>query len=187
LILKVIGFTGMPGSGKTVCAKFAKENNIPVVRMGDLVWAEVRNRDIDLTDLNVGNLATEEREKYGFGIWAERTVTVVQEKLLVSSTVIIDGIRGDAELNVFKFHFEDDFYNIAIHSNQKTRYERIVKRRNRVDDVLSEDEFKRRDERELGWGIGNAIALADTVIVNEGTLDDLKVNFLRILGKLGIE
>jgi dephospho-CoA kinase len=187
LILKIIGFTGMPGSGKTVCGKFAKEKNIPVVRMGDLVWAEVKNRDIELTDLNVGNIATEERKKFGFGIWAERTVTVVQEKLLTSSAVIIDGIRGDAELKVFQFHFEDEFVNIAIHSNQKTRYERIVKRRQRADDVLSKDEFKGRDERELSWGIGNAIALADHMIINEGTLDDLRVNFLHLLEKLGIE
>jgi dephospho-CoA kinase len=185
--LKVIGFTGMPGSGKTACSKFAQEKSIPVVRMGDLVWAEVENRGLELTDINVGTLATEERQKHGFGIWAERTVPVVLEQLKTSPTVIIDGIRGDAELKVFKIHFGDKFVNVAIHSNPKIRYDRIVKGRQRADDVMSEDEFKGRDDRELGWGIGNAIALADHIIVNEGTLDYLKITFLELLKKLGID
>ena len=185
--MKVIGFTGMPGSGKTACAKFAKEKSIPVVRMGDLVWTEVENRGLELTDINVGTLATEERKKHGFGIWAERTVPVVVEKFKTSPTVIIDGIRGDAELKVFYFHFREKFVNVAIHSNPQIRYERIVKGRQRADDVMSVDEFGGRDDRELSWGIGNAIALADYMIVNEGTLDDLKVTFLDLLEKLGID
>jgi len=185
--VKVIGFTGMPGSGKTVCAKFAQEKGIPVVRMGDLVWAEVEKRGLELTDSNVGTLATEERKEHGFGIWAERTVPVALEKLKSAPAVIIDGIRGDAELKVFYFHFREKFVNVAIHSNPETRYNRIVKGRKRADDVLSIDEFGGRDDRELGWGIGNAIALADYMIVNEGTLDDLKSTFIGLLDKLGIE
>jgi dephospho-CoA kinase len=177
----------MPGSGKTACAKFAIEMDIPVVRMGDLVWAEVKSRGLELTDLNVGTLATEERNKHGFGIWAVRTVPVVEDKLADSNAVIIDGIRGDAELKVFREAFGAKFVNVAIHSNPKNRYERIVKGRHRADDVMSEDEFRRRDERELSWGIGNAIALADHMMINEGTLEDLKNTFLGLLNNLGID
>jgi dephospho-CoA kinase len=155
--------------------------------MGDLVWAEVKKRGFELTDNNVGTLATEERQQHGFGIWAERTVPILLKKLENSPAVIIDGIRGDAELEIFKTKFKDNFVNVAIHSNPKIRYERIIKGRHRSDDVMTEDEFRGRDGRELSWGIGNAIALADHMIVNEETLDDLKVNFLHLLEKLGIE
>ncbi len=184
--MNVIGFTGMPGSGKTACAKFAAARNIPVVRMGDLVWAEVKSCGLELTDLNVGTLATSERQEHGYGIWAARTVPVVEEKHSNSTAVIIDGIRGDAELKVFQERFGARFVNVALHSNPKIRYERIVKGRQRADDVMSEDEFRARDERELSWGIGNAIALADHMIVNEGTLEDLKAAFFKLLKSLDI-
>lgn len=185
--MNVIGFTGMPGSGKTACAKFAAGRNIPVVRMGDLVWAEVKRRGLELTDLNVGTLATQERERHGYGVWAERTVVEIAEKVTDSDIVIIDGIRGDAELRVFQEHFGAKFVNVALHANPKLRYARIISTRQRADDVMSEQEFRGRDERELGWGIGNAIALVDYMIVNEGTLDDLEVTFLDLLEKLDIE
>ena len=39
--VKVIGVTGMPGSGKSEAMQVAISRGHPVVRMGDLVWDEV--------------------------------------------------------------------------------------------------------------------------------------------------
>lgn len=176
--LKVIALTGMPGSGKEEFVFQAKEKGIPVVRMGDVVRNEVSKQGLELTDDNVGKTANNEREKYGFGIWAERTVPLVE-----GDFVLIDGIRGDAELSVFRKVFGDDLIVVGVHSSPKIRYERI-KKRNRKDATTTLEDFHKRDNRELSWGIGNAIALCDLMIVNEGSLAHFKKEVKKILDLL---
>ena len=46
--------------------------------------------------------------------------------------------------------------------------------RGRPDDGVGLQEFYDRDRRELKWGIGNAFALADGMLLNEGTLDQFR-------------
>ncbi|MEM0245782.1 MAG: hypothetical protein QW649_03750 [Thermoplasmata archaeon] len=60
-------------------------------------------------------------------------------------------------------------------SSQKNRYERILKR-GRKDDIKNFSQFIERENRELSWGLGNLIALADYFIVNEGTIEQYKEN-----------
>ena len=66
-----------------------------------------------------------------------------------------------------------EFRIVAVHSAPHTRYDRIMARK-RVDDALSYDAFLEREKRELSWGIARVIALADIMLVNEGSLDDLR-------------
>lgn len=195
LKLKVIAFTGMPGCGKSEAVRVAKERNIPVFRMGDLVWDETKKRGLPLTDENVGTLATEERKKHGYDIWAKRTIERVKKTYLdvrnseknaktnnkkETRIILIDGLRGDAEVKAFKDEFGSNFILIAIHSPPKARWGRISKRK-RDDDTASEEQFKGRDERELAWGLGSSIAVADYIIVN----DDKSIEeFRREVGKV---
>lgn len=162
----MIAACGMPGSGKEEFVNVAEGEGIKVVRMGDVVRAEVKNRGLELSDENVGRIADEERRKHNLGIWAERTVPLVSGEI-----VLIDGIRGDSELAVFRKTFGDEINVIGIHTSPKIRYERIRKR-NREDVTITWQSFCERDSRELSWGIGNAIALCDHMIVNEGSLDE---------------
>ena len=53
----VIAFAGMAGSGKGEAMKIAHEYDIPVVRMGDLVWEETKRKDLELTSWNVARVA----------------------------------------------------------------------------------------------------------------------------------
>ncbi len=174
----MIAVTGMPGSGKEELVKIAIEEGIDVVRMGDVVRAEVKSRGLVLSDNNIGRIATEEREKYGYGIWAERTIAMIK-----GGVVLIDGIRGDSELKVFKEAFGKDMEVICVQTSPKIRYERI-KRRKREDATMTWEEFNKRDERELGWGIDNAMALCNHTIVNEGTLEEYKKNVKNLLRAL---
>lgn len=168
----------MPGSGKEEFVKIAIEEGIKVVRMGDVVRAEVKSIGLELTDGNIGRIASEEREKHGYGIWAERTVPFVK-----GDAVLIDGIRGDAELEVFKRVFGEDMTVLGIHTSPKIRYERIKKRK-RMDATMTWEAFHERDARELGWGIGNAIALCDHMIVNQGSLRQYREEVRNLLKAL---
>lgn len=177
--MKIIGLTGMPGSGKGIFVETAKKKGWDVVRMGDTVWDFVKKKGLKINDENVGRVANEERKKIGYGIWAERTLPFIKNK-----KTVIDGIRSVEEVNVFRKHFQD-FTLISIHSSPETRYRRIMSRK-RIDDTFSKEKFDERDKRELSWGIGNVIALSDIVIINERGIDDFKVKVEEILNKYEI-
>ena len=175
--MKIIGLTGMPGSGKGVLVETARKKEFDVVRMGDAVWDFVKKKGLKLNDENVGRVANEERKKHGYGIWAERSLPFIKNE-----KTVIDGIRSIEEVNVFRKHFPA-FTVIAVHSSPETRFNRIMKRK-RVDDTFSKEKFDERDRRELSWGIGNVIALSDIVIVNEEDVEKFVVKVEKVLEKV---
>ncbi len=174
--MKVIGVTGLPGSGKSVVSRVAKKLNIPVVRMGDVIREEAKKRD-----QKTGDVAVELRKEYGEFVVAERCIETIKNqnrspRIRVPrskcSIFMIEGIRSQYEVEIFKKNFKN-FKVIAVHSTTKTRFKRL-KKRMRPDDSKEESEFLFRDERELNFGIGNVIATADYMIVNEGPLKKIK-------------
>jgi dephospho-CoA kinase len=97
--------------------------------------------------------------------------------------VLVDGIRGDAEVAVFRRIFSG-FTLISIDSSFETRLARI-RERGRSDDFESADELRLRDKRELGWGLGNALKEADIHLSNEGTLAAFSTAVHHLLDTLG--
>ncbi|MCC6017500.1 MAG: flagellar hook-basal body complex protein FliE [Candidatus Verstraetearchaeota archaeon] len=175
----IICLTGMPGSGKTTMSEIVKEMGIPVVVMGDVVREEARIRGIEPTPKNLGKLMIELREKMGANVIAKRCVDKIKE--LNSKIVLVEGVRSLEEVE--EFRKVGDVKIVAVHSSPKTRYERLS-RRGRSDDPKSWEEFRERDLRELDVGIGRVISLADEIIINEGTLEDLKENTLKVFRKV---
>jgi len=163
--MKIIAFVGLPLSGKSTAAKVAEELGIPVVVMGDIVREEVKRRGLELTDENAGKVATELREKEGMDAIAKRCIPIIREKAKEKGIVVVDGIRGIAEVERFKKEFGDDFILINIESPIEMRFERALKRK-RDDDIKTIEELKKRDERELSWNMGEAIKVANFTIEN---------------------
>jgi len=160
----VLILTGMPGAGKEELVTIALALGYQVQRMGDVVRAEaVRN---GVPPQAVGEFADRERRSHGYDIWAKRTVPLVGE-----GDTLIDGCRSMAEVNVFRQAFGEHVKIVAVHSAPSTRFPRLVAR-GRPDAPRDRREFDERDRRELGWGLGDTIALADLMLVNEGTLED---------------
>jgi hypothetical protein len=58
-----------------------------------------------------------------------------------------------------------------------------VQARKRSDDMKDINALRVRDDRELGWGMGEAIAAADLVIMNTGTLDEFRKKVLDMVGQ----
>ena len=57
-------------------------------------------------------------------------------------------------------------------------------RRKRSDDPQDWETFMKRDLRELGVGMGNVIATADHMIVNEGTFTKLNTRIKQVLKEI---
>ncbi|MEA2075796.1 MAG: AAA family ATPase [Euryarchaeota archaeon] len=177
--VQILAFVGAPAAGKTEAAAVAKEVGIPVVTMGDVVREELRRRNLPLSDANAGSIANELREQEGMDAIAKRCIPLIkgitdtERQKSTKAVIVIDGIRGVAEVETFKKEFDTDFVLVRIEAPLDLRYERI-KTRGRGDDLLNIEEFKEREERERRWGMGEAMEKADKVIKNEGSLEEFK-------------
>ncbi len=179
--MRVIGVVGKPGSGKTEAANVAEEMDIPVVRMGDVIRQEVKERGLEPTDENMGQVATEVRDSEGMDAFAEKCIDEIKSKS--NEVVFIDGIRGWSEARRFRQEFGDGFILIGINSSFEERFKRISSR-GRSDDFSSREELRRRDERETGYGLDEALDRAQRIIDNEGSLDQFRKNVRSVLNEI---
>jgi dephospho-CoA kinase len=180
--MKIIAFAGMPCSGKSEAVQIADEMKLPVIRMGDMVWEEVRNRGLTLDEKNVGAIADQMRRDIGMDVWAKRTIDKIS-RIDKAKSIIIDGIRNIEEIDTFKKELGKDFIIIAVTASDKTRQKRFINR-GREDDSLNVQDIKDRDRRELKWGLGNVIASADIIVPNENGMEEFKKEIKKILKKM---
>lgn len=183
--IQVLAFVGAPAAGKTEAASVAKELGIPVITMGEVIREELRKRGLPLSDENAGRVANELREREGRAAIAKRCVPLIKDiekNKEERKVVVIDGIRGIAEVETFKKEFGDEFALVRVDAPLQLRYERI-KSRGRGDDLdlLSIEGFREREERELGWGMEEAMKKASREIKNEGSLEEFKEQIKGIL------
>jgi dephospho-CoA kinase len=179
--MKVIGIVGMPASGKGEASRIARDLGIPVVVMGDAIRERVKEAGLPPTDANSGAIAGKLRADLGMDDIARNTIPVIEAES--APVVLVDGIRGDYEVAAFRVHFPD-FALIGIVSSFETRYRRLANR-GRSDDSLTPEELRVRDERELGWGLGRALDIADCRITNEGSLEEFAAEVRALLCRLG--
>ena len=92
---------------------------------------------------------------------------------------MIDGCRSMDEVRAYR-NITDDVHIVGIFASPKTRYDRLVKR-GRDDAPKNIEEFQERDNRELGWGLGETMALADRMIINESSLEEFKKNVKELM------
>jgi dephospho-CoA kinase len=180
--MKIIAFTGMPFSGKSEAVGIAKDIGIPIIRIGDAVWEEVKKQGLEINDKNVGTLANQMRERYGMDIWAKRTIEKIKSMDKVDF-LVIDGIRNVEEIESFKTKLEENFILIAVEVPDEIRFKRAMSR-GREDDSMVLEKIKERDKRERNWGIDAVIASADIVISNEGTHEELHNKIRGVFNKI---
>jgi dephospho-CoA kinase len=175
----VIGVAGMPGAGKSLVTKIAGRMAYSIVMMGDVIREETEKRGLQLTPGNTGAVMLKLREEEGSAAVARRCISKIESAK--SRVVVVDGLRSLNEVEEFKRHFEK-FVLIAVYASPETRFRRLFRRR-RSDDPHGWAAFNERDMRELSVGLGNAIALADYLIINEGTRMETERKILYVLRK----
>ena len=176
---RVIGLTGMPGSGKSLVVKAAQELSYDVVTMGDVIREETAKKGLELNPANVGKVMLELRATNGHNVIADKCIPKIERKQ--NTKVMVDGIRSLVEADAFKNHFSK-FVLIAVHASPEQRFTRLSTR-SRSDDPKTFDAFIERDTRELSVGLGNAIAMAEFIIINDNDIDTLKSRVREILQK----
>ena len=181
-VLKIIAFAGMPFSGKSEAVNIARELNIPVIRMGDMIWAETKSRGLELSDENVGTIANSMRKEYGMNIWAKRTLEKIKS-IKDADLLVIDGVRNIEEIETFEKELGKGFLLVGVQVSDEERYKRAMSR-GREDDSQNINLIKERDKRELSWGLGGVIASADIVISNEGPIEEFEQKIKELFNKI---
>ncbi len=170
---------GMPGAGKGIIVDIARERfNLKTYTMGDVIREEALRKYGEITPETMLKVSREVREKYGSQYVAIKTYERIDRS---EKVVLIDGVRSLDEVEYFRKHGETII--IAIHASPRTRFERLLKR-GRVGDPRNWEEFVERDMIELSFGIGNVIALADYMIVNEGDIEEVRREVENVLRKI---
>ena len=157
----------MPGAGKSIALTTARQQGYHIIIMGNIVREEAAKRQIEPTPENLGKIMLELRQKEGSKVIAKRCVSQIQDGQ--QRKILVDGIRSLDEAEEFKTHYPT-FTLLAIHASPETRFKRLYSRK-RSDDPQDVTTFRDRDMRELNVGIGNAIALADYMVINEESFE----------------
>ncbi len=176
----VVGLAGMPGSGKSLVVETALELGYAIVVMGDVVREETVKLGLDLTPQNVGKVMLQLRADGGVAVVAQKCIPKIEQQ--AGGKVLVDGLRSLDEVDVFKTHFAK-FSLVAVYASPETRFNRLFNRR-RSDDPGGWEVFRERDIRELNVGLGNVIAMAEQMIVNDNSVEEIKPKVVESLRRI---
>jgi dephospho-CoA kinase len=183
--MRVIGTVGLPGSGKGEAAEVAREEGIPVVTMGDVIRQECRDRGLDPSEHH-GRVATDLRAEGGPAAIAERSIPLIREALEESDTVVVDGLRSMAEVDAFEEAFGTEFTILSVEAPFDVRAQRLNERGRDKSEADGGESLEERDERELGFGLGEVMNNADVVIENTASLEAFRER-VRTLLREGVD
>jgi len=196
--LMIIGFVGLPGSGKGEACRIAAMYGLPVLVMGDVIRREAARLGVEPTDQNLGRIGSDLRAAEGPDAVARRILDVAQAT--GGDVVVVDGLRSLEEADFFRSH-ADQFYLVEVCAPAEARLRRL-EARGRPDDpgageggeeVTASCEGQRspaaarleqRECREMGWGMCEAIKSADFNLRNDGSLDEFHENVKKLLNLL---
>ena len=164
--MPILCITGLPGSGKSTVSSILAEMGFRVIVMGDYV-----RREAEKMGVSSNEAATRLRVMYGSRIIARLVLEDLRR--LNDGKVVIEGLRSREEYEAFREGLGEVKLIFTV-ASLGVRFRRLASR-GRLDDPKSLGDLMARDYRELAFGLGDLIGLADYVIVNEGlSIEDLR-------------
>jgi dephospho-CoA kinase len=177
---KIVAIVGMPGSGKTEVVKIFEQHGWQRIWFGQLTLDELAARGLPINEANERTVREQLRSQHGMDAYAKLNLPKIRQALQ-RGNVVIDGLYSFEEYLFLKELYKQLFV-IAVHASPAIRYRRLVSRAVRG---LTLEECFSRDRAQLeNLHTGGPIAMADHVIVNEGSLDELRNAVESILQKL---
>jgi len=179
--MKVVALVGMAGSGKSEISRVFENSGYQRVRFGDVTDEEVARRGLKLNEANEKLVRESLRVEHGPAVYAKLAMPKI-DKFLKSSNAIIDGLYSWEEYLVLREKYADNLTLILVHSSPDTRYTRLAARSIRP---LAKEEAIGRDVAEIeNINKGGPIAMADYVIINDSSFDDLKSQAQKVIAEL---
>lgn len=178
----IIGITGTIGAGKgTVVEYLVKNKGFKHFSARELISEEVSIRGLESNRDNMVMVANDLRSKYGSSYVADE---LYRRALVSNNNCIIESLRTVGEIESLRD--KENFVLLAVDAEPKIRYKRILERKTTTDNVsyekFLEDEAKEmKSDDPNKQNLKKCIEMADFVIDNNGTLDELNLKIEEIL------
>lgn len=192
---KLICICGMCGAGKSEVSDYFKGlGAFAYVRFGQVVLDEVKKISQKPSEALEREVRERFRSEMGMAAIAIKNIPKILKELK-HKNVIADGLYSWEEYLVLKERFRDDLVVIAVYAPPSIRYARLTGRANRhgTDESLrfrsfSTEQAEARDKAEIeNLHKAGPIAMADYLIKNDATVDELKQNCREVYTKIFVD
>lgn len=182
---RVLALVGMPGAGKTLCAKHLESRGYFQFRFGQIVVDEVKRRGWEGTQDHERQVREELRRDGGMDAIARRALPLLKDALNTHECVVIDGLYSFSEYTLLRQELEVDMVVVAIVAPRWLRYSRLAARPERG---LTPQEAEERDWREIQTlEKGGPIAIADFTLVNDSESEGLLAKLDDLMTELALQ
>ncbi|RJR31649.1 hypothetical protein C4569_01685 [Candidatus Parcubacteria bacterium] len=178
----ILGFVGELASGKGTACKYLKEKYHASVYRFSTILRDILDRlYIEQSRNNMQKLSLQLRQLFGDDLLAS---VIAKDVAKDSKTVIaVDGVRRFPDIKYLQKM--PNFHLVHIFADEKSRYERIIRRDENSDDVKKTfDQFHKDGMAEAEQSIREVAQKAKFKIDNNGSLDNLYKNIDEIVGKI---
>ena len=168
----IIGLTGRNGSGKTVVCDYLKSRGFAYRSLSDEIREEIRRQGLRADRETLIDVGNQLRNSFGPGVLAER----ILKRLDDGQNSVIDSIRNPSEVDVLRQH--GPFTLVGLEANPEIRFRR-TRERGRENAAQTLEQFLGEESRELDsqdparQQLNATLGLADLVVTNNGTLEEL--------------
>jgi dephospho-CoA kinase len=181
---RILALVGMPGAGKTLCAKHLEDKGYYQFRFGSIVVNEVIERGWEVNPENERIVREEFRAKDGMAAIAIRAMPILKQALKTHSSIVIDGLYSFSEYKILQPELGAGMVVVAIAASREIRYKRLNERPIRP---LTAEQAEQRDWQEIEkLEKGGPIAIADYTLVNDGDPKQLLHELDALMQRLGL-
>lgn len=165
-----VGLTGPNASGKGEVAAYLAEAGFDRHSLSDVVREEATRQGLDHSRESLIRIGTCLRERFGPGVLAERILP------LLGGRSVVDSIRNPGEIEVLRRL--PGFHLLGVDAPLEIRFERS-RARGRSGDGLTLEDFQRKEsleesERGPGQQLRVCLSMSDVVLLNDGSIEDLR-------------
>jgi dephospho-CoA kinase len=167
---KIIAIVGMPGSGKSEAGVFFNKKGWEVLRFGSVIDEGLQAEDLVWSPENNVYYREKIRKELGMAAVALKMMPKIEAALQSNRDIILDGLYSWEEYVILKKKFPQ-LLLLCVYACPVIRYKRLANRNERV---WTKEEALSRDISEIeNLNKGGPIAIADYLVKNEGTTEEL--------------
>ncbi len=169
----ILGITGTNGSGKGTVVEYLLAKGFTHYSARAFIGEEIERRGLPLERPSFKKTADSLRQAHGPSYIIERLFAQAQAD---GGDAVIESIRELAGAHFLRAHGAK---LLAVNADQKLRYERTVQRGSHTDQVdfktwVTQEEAEWHNEAAHELDVPGVMALADAVIMNNGTREELR-------------
>lgn len=181
--MKIFILIGLQLSGKSSHGhKLNKETKIPMIETGHAVYHELKNQKLEVNHTNTTKVIKSLLSKDPTA-FTRAILKYEKEKYQDSEKLLLNGVKSPAEIEYARKNYGmENIFVLGFHASKRTRFSRVnnpdrfevsgeFREKTQEDqDLAIQENFTSRDIREIGLGIGDAIALSNEILVTENLI-----------------